>query len=440
MVSTPTNLSFANPGDPGFTLSWDAVSDISGYRIYRSTVSGSTVGDYTVIDEVSGQSSYQDTTVNAHEQYFYRVTAYLNSFQFSLPGTTDQKDGSGWNVGAWDSGGSSETESGLSNEVSGVYESGSVTADSSVEVVDNSSGQATVEPASATASIQGTALGNGQENGHKAINSVIESVESGQAAEDSTLSLALSRTLSAEEIGKSSETPSMAISSGWMAIESAKGKESILAPFSADLRATEHGAGLENSAIEFNSSIFGSETANAIENGALSHLVEIIASDTGLAVEDERLKFIVNLDASETLSVTLTPSISTAGEINSSVQFKEAFPSELTRNLHWDYDLDRRGFVSNWVYRGSSTRHDTIALYIKGTFGRVDPVAPTVVIDYDENGNGTTNKKSEEQSIYTDDEPITFPSLRGEEGYYRILLKDLRPSDLLSGVFFGPSH
>jgi fibronectin type 3 domain-containing protein len=75
MVNTPTNLSVTDAStEDELTLDWDAVSDATGYYVYRAQASGSTASDYTQIDEVLS-SSYTDTGLEDGEQYFYRVSA-----------------------------------------------------------------------------------------------------------------------------------------------------------------------------------------------------------------------------------------------------------------------------------------------------------------------------------------------------------------------------
>lgn len=128
------------------------------------------------------------------------------------------------------------------------------------------------------------------------------------------------------------------------------------------------------------------------------------------------------------------------GQMVSDAQFMEAFPSELTRDLNWDYNTDRRGFESEWVHRESANGQDTVSFYIDGKFGMKDPASPTVIIDFDKTGDGNVDERSKPKSIYAAHEPVVFPSLSGDSGYYRVLLKDLRPSDIMTVVMFGPSH
>lgn len=128
------------------------------------------------------------------------------------------------------------------------------------------------------------------------------------------------------------------------------------------------------------------------------------------------------------------------GRVTVDAQFTEVFPSEVTRNLGWDYNVKRKGFESDWVYRESAPQHGTVALYITGTLGTRDPATPTVILDFDRDGTGNVDTRSDPIPIYSTDEPVTFPSMRGESGYYRLLIRDLRPDDIIAAIQFSTSH
>lgn len=128
------------------------------------------------------------------------------------------------------------------------------------------------------------------------------------------------------------------------------------------------------------------------------------------------------------------------GSINAKAQFRESFPSELTRDIEWDYNVDRLGFESEWVYREAGDGHGSVVLYLEGRLGSTDPITPSAVIDFDADGDGNVDARSMERSTPAVNQPVVFPTLPGETGYYRILLKDLRPADLLVAAVVGPSH
>lgn len=70
-INTPTNLT-ATAGDSQVTLSWTAVTGVTGYNVKRSTTAG---GPYTTIATNVPSISYLDTTVANGTAYYYVVTA-----------------------------------------------------------------------------------------------------------------------------------------------------------------------------------------------------------------------------------------------------------------------------------------------------------------------------------------------------------------------------
>jgi hypothetical protein len=128
------------------------------------------------------------------------------------------------------------------------------------------------------------------------------------------------------------------------------------------------------------------------------------------------------------------------GELSNQTVFRETFPSELTRDLDWDFNFEREGFESSWLYQTGSDGAGSVALYIEGTFSDQDPCTPTAVIDYDADGDGTVDERSTARPIPATEQVVVFPELSGGDGYYRILLRDLRPADILVAVTFGPTH
>ena len=67
----PTNVS-ATPVAGGIQLTWDAVSGVSGYNIYRSTEEGQ-LGSKINHELIAGQTSYTDRAVSNNVKYYYTV-------------------------------------------------------------------------------------------------------------------------------------------------------------------------------------------------------------------------------------------------------------------------------------------------------------------------------------------------------------------------------
>lgn len=177
-------------------------------------------------------------------------------------------------------------------------------------------------------------------------------------------------------------------------------------------------------------SIFADGEGDGVGDAALSPFVGYIGAGSGVGTGTGAMSRVLHRSAL----------VEGDGETVADLQFRETFPTELTRDLTWDFDQNRKGFLSEWVYHEPRPGHGTFALYMEANFGEHDPVTPTVIVDYDETGDGNIDGQSDERTIYTDGEPVTFPNLRGKEGYYRVLLRDLRPSDHVRGVVFGPAH
>ncbi|WP_244515030.1 hypothetical protein [Halorientalis persicus] len=117
--------------------------------------------------------------------------------------------------------------------------------------------------------------------------------------------------------------------------------------------------------------------------------------------------------------------------------FKETFPSELTRDLAWDFDIDKRGFVSEWVRRTPAPGHGSVAAYAEGQL-RGQPL--TLIVEYDRDGDGEPDARSQPQRLRSSNDVAVFPSLSGGEGQYRVILRDIEPQDLLVAINIGTTH
>jgi hypothetical protein len=74
-IKPPTNLT-TSAGDSQVTLSWDAVTGVTGYNVKRSITAG---GPYTTIATNVTGTSYVDNTVANGTTYYYVVTAVDSS-------------------------------------------------------------------------------------------------------------------------------------------------------------------------------------------------------------------------------------------------------------------------------------------------------------------------------------------------------------------------
>ena len=71
-IPTPKLVSAKATGSSKITVNWKAVSGVAGYRVYRKTGNGS----YTSLKDVTGKTSYVDTTAKSGVTYTYTVKAY----------------------------------------------------------------------------------------------------------------------------------------------------------------------------------------------------------------------------------------------------------------------------------------------------------------------------------------------------------------------------
>jgi fibronectin type 3 domain-containing protein len=83
--STPSNIRAAAQSSSSITVSWNSVSNASGYDVHRST-SGS--GSYSYAGSATG-TSYTDTGLAPNTTYYYKVSAYNDYGQSSLSSSYD---------------------------------------------------------------------------------------------------------------------------------------------------------------------------------------------------------------------------------------------------------------------------------------------------------------------------------------------------------------
>jgi len=72
--ASPTGLAVSSPTASSLTLSWNAVTGASGYRLYRAATSG---GSYSQIgSDITSGTTYTNTGLAANTTYYYKVSAY----------------------------------------------------------------------------------------------------------------------------------------------------------------------------------------------------------------------------------------------------------------------------------------------------------------------------------------------------------------------------
>jgi len=119
-------------------------------------------------------------------------------------------------------------------------------------------------------------------------------------------------------------------------------------------------------------------------------------------------------------------------------EFTEVFPSEQTEALDWDFSFGAPfGFVSEWF----EETHD-LGIEIDAFTVVVDSAVfrgYELGIEYDVDGDGTAEHRTETQSVVRDGQTLTFPNI-GAEGQYRLYIQQMRSEDYLRAVTVGPTR
>jgi hypothetical protein len=121
------------------------------------------------------------------------------------------------------------------------------------------------------------------------------------------------------------------------------------------------------------------------------------------------------------------------GAITTRAEFAEVFADERTDSLSWDFSNDPFGFVSEWITETEELT-DTEAFTIV-----VDSVVSDfykVGVEYDLDGDGTAEHRTDTQTVTADGQTLVFPTV-GEPGQYRIYIQQMRPDDFLRELTVG---
>jgi hypothetical protein len=209
----------------------------------------------------------------------------------------------------------------------------------------------------------------------------------------------------------------------------------------AEYGSGEYGVGDYGGLIKLNVST----TADATASGIRIRLADIEAgasvSGTDEVSRSRKASTTANASVSgsrSALKKDREADVTSDGSLDGDLQFLNVFASEQTRSLTWEYDADRRAYISEWVEKYAEPRHDLISLYMTGEFGQ--GAKPTIQVEYDRDGDGKKETQSTPKPIPTSDKPVVFDTLNGDSGYYRLVLRNLRPGDIIASIEFGPSH
>lgn len=139
-------------------------------------------------------------------------------------------------------------------------------------------------------------------------------------------------------------------------------------------------------------------------------------------------------------SKTRVASIHGSGATASAAEFSEVFPSESSADLEFDMIYDPvLGFASEWVYEESVFGDDTDAFTVILDMRTAPAKTITVRVQYDSTGNGVADYTTDPLIMKRDSQVFSIDEL-GDDGWYRIILSDMRPPDYLRRVTWGPTR
>lgn len=183
-----------------------------------------------------------------------------------------------------------------------------------------------------------------------------------------------------------------------------------------------------------------SETAKASESQLFINADASTLSVDDTAVANESLTLTISatpLTISEVIRATRSATTEGDGEADTSAELSDVFPSQSSADLDFTLVNDPvLGFASEWVHEESQFEDPSAFTFL------LDVVLEkgfTVRLQYDQNGNGDADYTTEPVSIDHDEQPVTFKEL-GDEGYYRMIISDMRPSDYLRALVWGPTR
>lgn len=81
-IIPPTTLTGTAVSETEVSLTWPAVLDATSYRVYRAN---SQEGPFTLLGEVTTNTTYLDTGLTSNTRYYYRVTSYSDAEGESEP-------------------------------------------------------------------------------------------------------------------------------------------------------------------------------------------------------------------------------------------------------------------------------------------------------------------------------------------------------------------
>lgn len=119
-------------------------------------------------------------------------------------------------------------------------------------------------------------------------------------------------------------------------------------------------------------------------------------------------------------------------------ELTEVFPSESSADLEFDMVFSPiLGFASEWVNEETVFDEETAAYTVVLDMNILKQI--DVYLQYDSDGDGEPDFTVGPKNVSRDSQVLSFDEL-GQDGYYRIIISNMRPPDHLRAVTWGPTR
>jgi hypothetical protein len=125
------------------------------------------------------------------------------------------------------------------------------------------------------------------------------------------------------------------------------------------------------------------------------------------------------------------------GYLDASAELSDVFPSQSTADL--DFTLVSEpvlGFASEWVYEDSNFDNPEAFTFVLD-IRRENPF--TARLQFDRSGDGNPDYTAGPVEISRKNQTVSFSEL-GDDGWYRLIISDMRPNTFLRAVTWGPTR
>lgn len=141
--------------------------------------------------------------------------------------------------------------------------------------------------------------------------------------------------------------------------------------------------------------------------------------------------------ASASLVAARNATVTGDGRAVSAAEITEVFPTQSSADFTFELITDPvLGFASEWFFEDSNIAGSS-AFTVMLDADIEDSIQ--LRVQYDETGNGDPDYTTDPIDVYRGGQPATFQEL-GDDGYYRIILSNMRTNDFLREVAEGPTR